>query len=528
MPSIELSDGVGDKFSKHSEHDIGLDFDPEVDLEQPGSDSVPSDDEDVEDFSREHYEDVGKSQIRRDPITLGDQYMGSTVPREGLNSDQDEENHFDALSSDSESDGTDESPDGADGAERDGVSDSDDRTSAGDSEESQADLDKEEPGLPMRTEKLSNDREEFKRLIQDQQKGVASSLVESQRADATKGLAVRQQRKAFDSLLNGRIRLQTGLVAMNTMSSLDSTQKAIDATKILDATETAARRLWKTLDDLQTSMQSAKGLETSGKKRKRGDENAGLSSMWEHMTLLEASTQPQRRSNLSRWSERTQQISAKAAQDPTNRLNLSGSAGKTHTLVDVLDAQFASSKKLVERTKIPRTSAPVQAQMRGQRQRDRPTERSNSDTPADRAGLFEEVFDDADFYGMLLKELLEQRQEHSKSNSANTVSNGIAGTGIGTGIDLDKEYRDASMSKTKRLVDTRASKGRKMRYTVHEKLLNFMVPEDRGSWTDKQAQELFSSLFGVRQLPVANGIDNGGEADKVDGEEQALRLFRGR
>ena len=47
-------------------------------------------------------------------------------------------------------------------------------------------------------------------------------------------------------------------------------------------------------------------------------------------------------------------------------------------------------------------------------------------------------------------------------------------------------------------VDTKASKGRKMRYTVHEKLRDFMVRDDRSTWGEKQVTELFGGLLGVR------------------------------
>ena len=45
-------------------------------------------------------------------------------------------------------------------------------------------------------------------------------------------------------------------------------------------------------------------------------------------------------------------------------------------------------------------------------------------------------------------------------------------------------------------VDTRASKGRKIRYTVHNKMVNFMAPVPSYSWTDGAKNELFKSLFG--------------------------------
>ena len=44
------------------------------------------------------------------------------------------------------------------------------------------------------------------------------------------------------------------------------------------------------------------------------------------------------------------------------------------------------------------------------------------------------------------------------------------------------------------MVDRRASKGRKIRYHVHEKLVNFMTPVDQDA--PMFASQLFSNLFG--------------------------------
>ena len=102
--------------------------------------------------------------------------------------------------------------------------------------------------------------------------------------------------------------------------------------------------------------------------------------------------------------------------------------------------------------------------------------------------------------------------------------------------------------KTKKVVDTRASKGRKIRcvsspllslvffpltnsrhrYHVHEKAQNFMIPIDAGGWHEEQTDELFSSLLG-RTFPKV--IDEGSkeigdeENPGKDVEVGSLRIF---
>ncbi len=130
-----------------------------------------------------------------------------------------------------------------------------------------------------------------------------------------------------------------------------------------------------------------------------------------------------------------------------------------------------------------------------------------------------EIFDDADFYTLLLKELVDQRMADNASTAGITGLAGVVPTATTT---ARKE------AKVKRKVDTKASKGRKMRYTVHEKLQNFMAKEDRGTWGQRQVDELFGSLLGTRfGLEEADG----GEEQEEDGGEgnvgeEALRLFR--
>ena len=49
-------------------------------------------------------------------------------------------------------------------------------------------------------------------------------------------------------------------------------------------------------------------------------------------------------------------------------------------------------------------------------------------------------------------------------------------------------------TKKRKIVDRRASKGRKIRYNVQEKLVNFMAPRESGSLV--LASQLFGNLFG--------------------------------
>ena len=72
----------------------------------------------------------------------------------------------------------------------------------------------------------------------------------------------------------------------------------------------------------------------------------------------------------------------------------------------------------------------------------------------------------------------------------------IDARGGGDGKDADW-IAIQKQKKAKKEVDTKASKGRKIRYHVHEKIQNFMMPiPNDGGWHEEQIDELFSSLLG--------------------------------
>jgi protein AATF/BFR2 len=120
------------------------------------------------------------------------------------------------------------------------------------------------------------------------------------------------------------------------------------------------------------------------------------------------------------------------------------------------------------------------------------------------------IYDDADFYGTLLQSLIAQRSADATALSALNVSFPT------------HPWQAAREAKTKKAVDTKASKGRKLRYTVHEKLQNYMAPEDRTTWGERQCDELFGSLLGRK---MGLGEEPYESEEEQDTNTQGLRLF---
>ncbi|CAG8064034.1 unnamed protein product [Penicillium olsonii] len=495
------------------------DFDPEdIDNGAQSSDEESGDDDEVN-TGREHYEKVEKAKLRNDdPVNLGKQYDGARVSRDALGADSDDDpfaarDDDESSVSGSEQEEEDEGSDAVSGFDSDDSaidenalaqedSDEDEEGEEDDeSEESDEDLPRKKSNKKspaVKHSEASGDRDEIRRLMATDQKTIAATISSAAKADATKGKAVKQQRTTFDALLNARIKLQSGLTSVNGIHAVlgannegenAADQEEVDEEAIKSA-ETAAMALWSTLEELRTALADATAKEGS-KKRKRPSPvspTTPTASLWERMNEVESESLPHRRSILDKWSSKVRGSSAAL---PNNRGKLLGSASRQQTITAVLDAQVASEVG------------------------ERPSKRSRADQP-------DSFFDDSLFYQSLLRDLVEQRMAGSDGASSGFDNLHQLPTRLPihpvTGMRNDKVKRD---------IDTRASKGRKMKYTVHEKLQNFMAPEDRGSWSMRARDELFASLLGRSASGLlGEGDDSGSDEEDVDREEGGLRLFR--
>lgn len=405
-------------------------------------------------------------------------------------------------------------------------SDSDD---TGSDPGSESDLSSQPPKEP------DTDRATIRRMMAEEQKTVLATISSAQKSDIAKGRAVQHQRRTFDALLNTRIRLQKALVVMNSLSALPPSSREpatppdptttdskppsttypdpVNNTAIL-AAETAALTLFTTLSSLRHSLHPSTSLPTP-----TPSTSTPASELHAHLSTLDAAALPHHRATLTKWAQKTHLISSLPS---SNRL----SAGPTtQPLTSVLDAQLQPPNldRLIARTRVPRSCAPVQAQSasasaKPHKSTPTPTSTSTSTNIAN-ANDNEDIYDDADFYTLLLRDLVDHKMAHpSLSASPAAAIDGSAGPGI----DVRGLRREA---KARRAVDTKASKGRKMRYTVQEKLQNFMAREERGVWGERQVGELFGGLLGRRG---GLGEGDGDVEEDGDGEgEEGLRLFGG-
>ncbi|MCJ1477827.1 rRNA-processing protein bfr2 [Lambiella insularis] len=351
----------------------------------------------------------------------------------------------------------------------------------------------------------TDDRAALRKMMAEEQTTVLANISAAAKADAAKGRAVKRQRLTFDTLLNTRIRLQKALVATNSLSTSEITPQTvhladpISSAATIHAAEAAALDLWNSLSALRHS------LHPSSSPAPTASLSTPTSTLQHDLRTQDATALSLHRATLTKWAAKTHLPSSLP---PRNRLS---AAPTPQPLTSVLDAHLSGSSlsRLLARTRVPRSCAPLQAQ-----------------APPAAAAEHADIYDDADFYTLLLRELVEQKM--AASTSDNPASHALAAADGLAGVDLPSLAR---LAKVRRTVDTKASKGRQMRYTVHEKLQNFMAREDRGTWGERQVGDLFGGLLGRR---VVGGLGEGegegkeeGEDEELGGETEGLRLFNG-
>lgn len=369
--------------------------------------------------------------------------------------------------------------------------------------------DGQESGLiSLANSKKSGDLSGMGKLLAGSQQNAGVSA--SRQSDAQKGEVVRSQRKAFDAILAMRIKLQNAIISTNNVADHihEERAKGRNAAKVSGSTskdgdtepkqakftpatkealrgaQTAALSLWSSLDQLRENLSLGRD-ESSGnsgnnsksdKKRKRPVSDP--EEVWARMESYESSILSHRQRVLTKWFEKTRPSDALRS----SRLRPTSNKGSTQSVTDMLSAHLAMNlPNLVQRTRIPRSCAPLQA--------------------ANGLASSVHIFDDADFYGLLLRDLLEQRSgsTHGQGNAGSAFDPSALVSGVPDWHTLRRDINAKSKARRQAPgVDTRVSRGRKLNYAVQDKLLDFTSREPRENWTEIRSQELFASVMGKR------------------------------
>ncbi|XP_062534217.1 protein Aatf [Armigeres subalbatus] len=343
-----------------------------------------------------------------------------------------------------------------------------------DEDEDDEDLDEEEDDDYSLGDFLGTTSSESQKLLED----------ENRQESVQKGICVQNQLKMWERLLEMRIKMQSGLITSNSFPHADkfnhfyqdaTFQQATD--KTIKTVESTLRNLLEMQDILLHSFPESKNVLSSSSKRKlktefKSNVAGKLARLDEYESVIGHSYQsftPYRNEVLQKWHDRTKTASSSVK-----------NANQTLSIVKKIENALLSKEEVVRKSQLYRG---------GYKLFEEPTKTKNvsmaeddAEDDANPAQVYdEEIYDDSDFYHALLRELIEY-----KSSTAENPQE------IGAKLAELQKLRN----KMKKQVDTRASKGRKIRYVVHKKLVNFTAPDDSHQWTEEAKDELFSSLFG--------------------------------
>ncbi|CAG7847893.1 SubName: Full=Uncharacterized protein {ECO:0000313/EMBL:CCA74523.1} [Serendipita indica DSM 11827] len=317
-------------------------------------------------------------------------------------------------------------------------------------------------------------------------------LKQARDADRLKGKAISRQIDVWDALLDARIRIQKASSTCNTLPTHADLQTLLHSEKAQKAVESFLKEtihLSNELVELQETLIESGPVvnldrDAEPPRKKRKVENGlqclatDLKAASKDLTVFEQQYHPYLLATLQKWSAKIQAVNPSALLPSSRNAFRTNRNAHLKPINDLIQESLSDHSRLVSRTRVRRGPPRMNA---GQE--------IDTDVEGKTLGKDDlELFDDTDFYQQLLRDVIEGQ-----------TANASGETNL-----------DARPKKVKKLVDTRASKGRKLRYEVHEKIQNFMVPIPLISdgWHEEKIDDLFSSLLG-------NGIGDGQEKQAV-------------
>ncbi|XP_074889090.1 protein AATF [Buteo buteo] len=348
--------------------------------------------------------------------------------------------------------------------------------------------------------------------------GMMTFSKEQEAEEVEKGKAVKNQLALWDQLLEGRIKMQKALVTANRLPQPDTYPvfRKEGGQEFDNAVENcckALEALLKVLVDLQDELlyqyPGTRHLVDGKQSKTESDDEIPSSSDEEQVDKAQEKKRslPKRKLKMEDYPEF---IAKRYADFRTYRNNVlqkwhdktklaSGKMGKgfgafERSILTQIDHIMMDKERLLRRTQTKRS---VYTVLGKQEQESHPVPESlpensevlpQSDSNRHLKDIDEEIFDDDDFYHQLLRELIERKTTSLDPNDQ--VAMGRQWLAI-------QKLR----SKIKKKVDRKASKGRRIRYHVHSKLVSFMAPIDHCTMNDDARTELYRSLFGKLTSP---------------------------
>lgn len=189
-----------------------------------------------------------------------------------------------------------------------------------------------------------------------------------------------------------------------------------------------------------------------------------------------------RNATIQKWNDKTRVL--------VGKLNSHNFSNFEHSTLKQIEQILSNRQRLIQRSQLKRQSYIILGQeLVPQQQQQESTEgavtsinANNFKTDQEQCReYYTEIYDDTDCYHQLLRELIERKSSD-----------------VTDPVQLGRQWLELQKlrSKMKRKIDTRATKGRKIRYVVHSKLVNYMAPVSQNLYTEEAKTELYNSLFG--------------------------------
>jgi len=315
-----------------------------------------------------------------------------------------------------------------------------------------------------------------------------------------KGQCVRNQLSIYDSMFESRIIMQKVLAGMNQLPQSSTYKYFIkendeNYNKNIVSARSSAKKLLGSLLDLQELLSNqnseTKHILSGGKPKQSGtesneeitsseDEGIGVSDgspnigkkrklkVGEYEEILAKRHKefiPYRDDTVNKWYERTKLLS--------NNKGGNKFGGFEVSALQQFYNLLSNKQQLIKRTQLTGATRGTTYRVLGKMETNSEQNVGEEYDP--------EIFDDSDFYTRALEEVLKAKV--ALSDDMNDVSR--------KWIEIQNLRR-----KSKKKVDTKASKGRKIRYEVHSKLQQYLAPCKPPTMDDSAINIIFSSLFG--------------------------------
>lgn len=490
----------------------------ENDFDGSGSENLGNSDDE---HARDHYVKVSKSKLRKPTSAIrGKKYNGEVVSREALYKDDESQPNFEDGRDDDASE--EDLPEGM-GEEdlveeynADSIAESDSGASLrsnSDEENSASDEEASEEEVSSETK-----RSRIKQILAHERKHIVNRLSDSATNDALKGYAVLQQQKQFDAFIDLRLKIQKALNTANLLPVDSDTLKNADVatSKSSSYIKEATEKCFDLLDsilDLRSHLYTKDNIATD--KFEAKPQKRSLAEYIDATAKYDSVLNNYRGSVLTKWLAKIQNSSG------SNAMN----AGKFKVINQSAEQQVTSNlydmDRLMKRTKLNRRQIkPLGHEYNEKRKEIKNAKQSeNEDDLGDESNTqsrslnlqeAELIFDDEDFYRVLLNDLVDKKIQSSDPTSG-----------------LQFALKGAASTKLKKNVDNKASKGRKLRYHVQEKIANFDSPRPWLKWNDSQVDEFFASLLGQKiSMKEASSDEDDDEDDEEAIEvDTGIKLF---